>query len=126
MPDQRRPAKSLEKTPSRVRCECGYGHFCDLARPLFRRSLLPPRGKLPGCHTEQETSFDCLAEDIAPSPKEGEDFLLKRHSQSAAFETPADQQAPGDHPGSSTPSRISDDLRLKTWPFGWAFGRSRC
>lgn len=44
-----------------------------------------------GCHTEQETSFDYLAKDIAPLPKEfGQGLLVKRHSQSAAFKTPAD------------------------------------
>lgn len=53
-------------TPSRVRCGCGVTVNVDLARPLFRRFMLPPweAVRVPA---EQKTSFDYLAEGIAPS-----------------------------------------------------------
>ena len=65
------------------------------ARPLFRRSIALRLRRAVRVPAEQETSFDYLAEASLYRPRGGDRLLLKRHSQSAAFETPADSLREG-------------------------------
>lgn len=74
-------------------------------RPLFRRSVFIEEPF--GCHPEPETNPDCLAGDIAPRAKLNAELrtlglLLKRHSQSAAFQAPPDQGGTGEPPRQHT------------------------
>lgn len=86
-----------------------------MTRPLFRRSLVDE--DLFGCQPEQETSLDRLAEvhrlqnrfNVEPDPKA---FYLSATPRVRRLNHLLTKEAPGDHPGSRTPSRISDGLHL--------------
>lgn len=91
MPDQRCREEG-RGGPPRIVLRCGFN-----TRPLFRCSLLLLGAvRLP---VGRETDLDCLAENTAPRER---GLLLKRHSQSAAFQAPADQAGTGAPPPAAT------------------------
>ena len=86
-----------------------------MTRPLFRRS--PVDEDLFGCHPKRETSLDCLPRNIAPKDRfnlepDPETFYLSATPRVRRLNHLLTTEAPGDHPGSRTPSRISDGLHL--------------
>jgi len=94
-------------TPSRVRCGRG-------SRPVRSFVALYPEGAVSVARPKRETSFDYLAEASLHRPKNsGEDFYSSATPRVQLLKHLSTREAPGDHPGSYTPSRISDDLRLK-------------
>lgn len=62
---------------------------------------------------EQETSFDYLAEASLYRPRGATDFYSSATPRVQLLKHLSTREAPGNHPGSYTPSRISDGLRLK-------------
>ena len=89
----------------------------DLARPLFRRSLLM-RGVTPASCPVATPDKRRASTTLPKHRSSFEDFYSSATPRVQLLKHLSTREAPGDHPGSYTPSRISDDLRLRCRPTG--------
>ena len=103
---------ALPRRPDRKRyrfrsghCECG-----SMTRPLFRSS------QYPGATPDERRASTTLPR-TSPNEDAGKRQLLRSYSSAAPraelLNHLAINQAPGNHPGSSAPSRIRNSLRLR-------------